>query len=115
MFKVIAKATNTGLRNVMKRGTKKDCIEFAKKLNEVTKNDFINVTNEKTNEIIFSIFNDLIEEAKANNTYICGADGKLCGFKKSDYPEKFPCDNCKRKIEWLNGVDVSNFGMLSDD
>ena len=36
----------------------------------------------------------LIEQAKAANTYICGADGKLCGMARTNTP--FPCKQCKR-------------------
>lgn len=39
---------------------------------------------------------ELIEMAKKNDTYICGADGKLCGIKKENLP--FPCSNCKRNL-----------------
>ena len=42
----------------------------------------------------------LIEDAKKNNTYICGADGKLCGYSKDKYFDKFPCHKCPRNIHW---------------
>jgi hypothetical protein len=36
----------------------------------------------------------LIEQAKEVDTYICGADGKLCGMARNNTP--FPCKQCKR-------------------
>jgi hypothetical protein len=42
----------------------------------------------------------LIEQAKAANTYICGADGKLCGRPIDGLP--FPCQQCKRNTHWKN-------------
>ena len=40
----------------------------------------------------------LIEQAIKKNTYICGADGKLCGLSRDALP--YPCQTCKRNKHW---------------
>ena len=39
----------------------------------------------------------LIDNAKNKNTYICGADGLICGISKKKLP--FPCQECERRIK----------------
>lgn len=41
-----------------------------------------------------------LKEAEIKDTYFCGADGKLCEFTKTDYPEEFPCQTCERNTYW---------------
>jgi hypothetical protein len=41
---------------------------------------------------------NLIEQAYKANTYICGADGALCGLPKEALP--YPCQTCKRNKHW---------------
>jgi hypothetical protein len=41
---------------------------------------------------------ELIEQAIKANTYICGADGKLCGLSREILP--FPCQACERNKYW---------------
>lgn len=38
---------------------------------------------------------ELIEQANNMNTYICGADGKICGLPKEALP--YPCQVCSRR------------------
>lgn len=45
-----------------------------------------------------SYSDELIEECKRKNTYICGSDGKLCGIARELLP--FPCHKCERNTFW---------------
>lgn len=40
----------------------------------------------------------LIDQANKENTYICGADGKLCGLPRET--KVFPCNACERNKNW---------------
>ena len=56
-YKVRAKSKITGKTYFMMYGSKRQCITYAKKLNEVTQNDFIRVIREADETIVFEIDN----------------------------------------------------------
>lgn len=41
---------------------------------------------------------ELIEQAIKANTYICGADGEICGLSREALP--YPCQTCRRNKHW---------------
>jgi len=79
-------ATITGVRPATS-GDKKPGIPHSK---AATEGNSIKLTSDEQHE--------LIKQADAANTYICGADGKLCGHPRE--MKIFPCDTCKRNKHW---------------